>query len=62
MKGAEVDVQTVVAADSNPKPLAISAWTPFLVCKQISFFFSSISPSLQWNKGEIQVNKIYLFI
>lgn len=49
MKEAKVAVQTVVATDSNPKPPAISAWTPFLVCKQISFFsLSSILLSLQW--------------
>lgn len=46
MKGAKVAVQTVAAADSNPKPPAISAWTPFLVCKQISFFFFSFFPPL----------------
>lgn len=53
MKGAKVAVQTAaVAADSNPKPPAISAWTPFLVCKQIRFFFSFLScvPSSE-NKG-----------
>lgn len=49
MKGAKVAMQTVLATDSNPKPPAISTWTPFLVCKQISFFspLSSISLSLQ---------------
>lgn len=57
MKGAKVAVQTVVAADSNPKPPAISAWTPFLVCKQISFFpplFNLALPpvKIRGNSGE----------
>lgn len=58
-KGAKVAVQKEVAADSNPRPPAISAWTPFLVCKQISFFFFSPpsllsrSPSSE-NKGKFR--------
>lgn len=64
MKGAKVAVQTAaVAADSNPKPPAISAWTPFLVCKQIRFFFLFylVFPPVKI-RGEIQVNNMHLFI
>lgn len=64
MKGAKVAVQTAaVAADSNPKPPAISAWTPFLVCKQIRFFFLFYLafPPVKI-RGEIQVNNMHLFI